>query len=311
MRWLRTGSQFAGSISVVLACIALALTSCGEATATFAGDDEIQLVEGERRVVSVLVNDFPFNEVTLVDASSAHPETASVRPVDGAVEVTAHRSGSTTATYAVEGPGGPGAATIAITVVPLQTATPVPRATPEPTATPMPTATPVPTSTPLPTPTATPVPTPTATPLPTPTATPLPTPTPPIVPVKGSAEDVAYVLNQINGVRAARGLAPLILDPTLSAMASGWSATMSNMTGAACPWAHRPLEQQLELIPREGRVGLSENVWCSFGVAQGQDELEASGEHSNNMVGNYTHVGIGICTDGERVWITQNFVLYD
>lgn len=182
---------------------------------------------------------------------------------------------------------------------------PTAEATPLATATPMATATPIPTATPAPAATATPEPTPTR--APEPTATPEPTPTPdptPTAATQSSADMEQYVLGQLNQVRANAGLAPFELNEAISAVSRNWSAQMASAGGIS----HRPAAQLSELMPAGWRAW-GENVASAPDIFWAQSGLEDSPGHYKNMVDpRYTHVGIGVVTSGNAVWVTQNFV---
>ncbi len=234
--------------------------------------------------------------------------------------------------------------TTAPLAVPTPTATPAPTATPRPTATPQPTTAPAATPEPAPTvavadatsvevepestavpatavpePTASPEATATLIPEPTPTAgvfvdptpeptaepTPEPTPEPTAVPMQTAAELEAYVLGEINNVRANAGLGPLGLDPAISLVSRDWSQQMA--TGGF--FEHRPGDQLNVMLPAGWRQW-GENIASAPDIFYAQSSLEASPGHYANMVGPYTHVGIGVYTNGTQVWVTQNFARY-
>jgi len=178
-------------------------------------------------------------------------------------------------------------------------------AEPEPTAVLEPTATPEPTPTieVIEEPTATPEPTPTAEVIEEPTATPEPTPTP--IPVQTIADLENYVLGEINQVRANVGLGPLALDANISLVSRDWSQQMS--TGGF--FEHRPSDQLNVMMPA-GWLKWGENIASASNIMVAQDELEKSPGHYANMVGDYTHIGVGIYRSGGYVWVTQNFGRY-
>lgn len=218
------------------------------------------------------------------------------------------------------------------TAVPTAVPTATPEPTPEPTATvavqvaaadaqpaptqepapadepPVATATPEPTLEPTPEPTATPEPT--LEPLeviePTPEPTVEPTPEPTAVPVLSTADLEAYVLTAINNVRANAGLGPIALDPSISAISRDWSQQMA----AGGFFQHRPGDQLNVMLPAGWRQW-GENIASAPDIVYAQDSLEASPGHYANMVGPFTHVGIGVFSNGRQVWVTQNFARYE
>jgi len=187
----------------------------------------------------------------------------------------------------------------------------------EPTATaqePLATAVSEPTVTAIPEPTATtePQPTPTVDTVdtfdveqPTPEATIEPTPEPTPVPMQSAADLEAYVLGEINAVRSKAGLGPVALDPNISLISRDWSQQMA----AGGFFIHRPGDQLNVMLPAGWRQW-GENIASAPDIFYAQDSLEASPGHYANMVGPFTHVGIGVFTNGRQVWVTQNFARY-
>lgn len=263
------------------------------------------------------------------------PQTDTTAPVATAVPTTAPVlvPTATPAPTATEVPTpAPTATTIPPTPIP---ATPVP-ATPNP-ATPAPTSPPAPQPVdgeisvadagaiatppaPTPEPTATEAaptaePTPTADPnfgfepldAPTveaePTPSPAPTPTP--TPVASTADMENYVLGEINQVRANAGLGPVALDPAISNISRDWSQQMA--IGGF--FDHRPGSQLNVMLPAGWRRW-GENIASAPDIFYAQSSLEASIGHYENMVGPFTHVGIGVFARNGQVWVTQNFAQY-
>lgn len=159
------------------------------------------------------------------------------------------------------------------------TASPEPSATSEPTASPRPTASPQPTATPEPTPTR--------------------------VPVQTVAQLENYVLGEINRVRANAGLSPVLLDPTISNISRDWSQQMA-LGGF---FEHRPGAELNVMLPA-GWLQWGENIASAPDIFWAQSSLENSPGHYANMVGPFTHVGIGVYTNGSQVWLTHNFARY-
>lgn len=136
-----------------------------------------------------------------------------------------------------------------------------------------------------------------------PTPTPTPTPTP--VPVQTTAELEAYVLGKINQVRANAGLGPVALDPAISAISRDWSQQMAQ--GGF--FDHRPANQLNTMLPA-GWQQWGENIASAPDIFYAQSSLEQSPGHYANMVGSFTHVGIGVYSTNGQVWVTQNFARY-
>jgi len=193
----------------------------------------------------------------------------------------------------------------AVTTEPSATSTPAPPATAV-SSTPVP-PTPVP-PTPVPPPPTVVVsvdPTPIPTAVVEPTATVLPTPTPEPVVLNSVADLEAYVLSEINDVRARAGLGALALDPAASSIALDWSQQMQS--GGF--FSHRPSAQLSQLLPSGWRQW-GENIASAPDIIWAQSSLEQSPGHYENMVGPFTHVGIGVVSTGRQVWVTQVFVRY-
>lgn len=173
------------------------------------------------------------------------------------------------------------------------------------------TAVPEPTATAVPEPTATTSPEPTATvepfvePTTEPTLEPTPEPTATATPRQTAAQLEAYVLGEINKVRSNAGLGPIALDPTISSISRDWSQQMA--TGGF--FNHRPGNQLGAMLPAGWREW-GENIASAPDIFWAQSSLESSPGHYANMVGNFTHVGIGVYATDQQVWVTQNFARY-
>jgi uncharacterized protein YkwD len=142
-------------------------------------------------------------------------------------------------------------------------------------------------------------------PTPEPTLEPTPEPTATSTPVQTPAQLEAYVLGEINKVRANAGLGPVALDPTISTISRDWSQQMAT----AGFFSHRPSDQLSAMLPAGWRQW-GENIASAPDIFWAQSSLEASPGHYANMVGNFTHVGIGVYMSGQQVWVTQNFARY-
>lgn len=151
---------------------------------------------------------------------------------------------------------------------------------------------------PRPTPT-TPAPT---TPAPTPTD-PAPTPTDPVV-----TAEVQAILDGHNEFREAEGLDPLVLSDAMSTVAQDWTDSMA----ADGELVHNP--DYTEQLP-EGWTAVAENIAMNSatGVQSAEQMVEQwieSPGHRDNMMDDFTHVGIGFATvDGES-YGTVNFGAY-
>jgi uncharacterized protein YkwD len=100
----------------------------------------------------------------------------------------------------------------------------------------------------------------------------------------------------INGVRAQHGLAPLQFDGALSDSARSWSSQMAS---------RRTLAHSTTLV---GWSAMAENVGAGTHPPAIQDSFLSSPIHLANVLGNYTHMGIGVVVDrAGTVWVTQRF----
>lgn len=141
------------------------------------------------------------------------------------------------------------------------------------------------------------------------------------VPDPGTAE--AHFLVMTNQTRASVGLPPLVRDAGLDGMARQWSNHMAGvyavnggqLVDAQAPTncnltalCHRPdLGSTLATI-EPGWLRGGENIGMGGDVeALGGAFVESSG-HFANIVGDYNRVGIGVVADGDRIWVTLDFM---
>lgn len=105
----------------------------------------------------------------------------------------------------------------------------------------------------------------------------------------------------INDARARAGLAPLIEHPALTEQAREWAAQLAS-TGRL---AHSDLPGDMT-VPWEA---LGENVAVGASVEENHRALMASATHRANILGRWTHVGVGV-VDGPdgRTWEVQIFL---
>lgn len=113
------------------------------------------------------------------------------------------------------------------------------------------------------------------------------------------ADPSADLLSMVNQARASQGLAGLLLQPDLAAIAQSHSGTMAsegilrhnpNLATATTNWS-----------------SLGENVGYGGSVRQVFDAFMASPGHRANILGNYQDIGLGVVAAGGLVWITQVF----
>ena len=99
---------------------------------------------------------------------------------------------------------------------------------------------------------------------------------------------------------------PLVLDAAISSISRDWSQQMAS--GGF--FYHRPGDQLNVMLPAGWRQW-GENIASAPDIFYAQSSLENSPGHYANMVGNFTHVGIGVYSTGSQVWVTQNFARYE
>lgn len=144
-------------------------------------------------------------------------------------------------------------------------------------------------------------PPPTTPPPPPPTTVPPPPPTttPPPPPANYDAGAEGQFFANVNSVRAGQGLAPLAYDGSLTSYARWWAGEMA----AANSLEHSNISS---LLGSWWTVG--ENVGVGPSVQSIHNALVASAGHYANIVGGYTHLGVGVAIDGEgRIWVAQVF----
>jgi hypothetical protein len=107
-------------------------------------------------------------------------------------------------------------------------------------------------------------------------------------------------LSKINASRSAAGLAPVSMHSDLVPDARNHSAEMmaagqifhsSNLGSVASGWE-----------------ALAENVGAGPSVASLHTAFMNSAGHRANILGNYNHVGVGVVTEGDLIWVTVIFM---
>ena len=118
--------------------------------------------------------------------------------------------------------------------------------------------------------------------------------------------DESTFLALLNQTRAKHGKPPLTINSALSSDARRWSQHMV----AQNRLYHTPTAQMKSEVARvvPGWRLIGENIGYAGSVKQLHDALYASKGHRDNMLGNFTHVGIGVAYQGGRVWVTFRFV---
>jgi uncharacterized protein YkwD len=104
--------------------------------------------------------------------------------------------------------------------------------------------------------------------------------------------------------RGAHGLAPLYVDPAVAGQAQSWSAGMALYDTLA---HDRSFGAELAAAAPSWRSG-AENVGEGPSAGSVEVAFMASPHHRANILGNYTHMGVGVVVDGSgKVWVTERF----
>ena len=118
----------------------------------------------------------------------------------------------------------------------------------------------------------------------------------------GEAE--ATFATKLNQERVKRGLPALVIDTKLAATSRDWSSRMNS----AGTLMHDPgLVADIAAVEPAWQ-GAAENVGAGFNVQQLHDAFMGSPGHLKNIVGNYNRLGIGVATNGSKIWVTVRFL---
>ena len=114
----------------------------------------------------------------------------------------------------------------------------------------------------------------------------------------------------INRDRLAAGLPSLAVHPEIRAVARNWTATMISQADSCNSGDLRHNPNYAQEVPKGWRR-VAENVACGQSVESLHRSLMASSGHRANIVGDFTHVGVGVGFDADGdMWVTQNFAQY-
>ena len=118
---------------------------------------------------------------------------------------------------------------------------------------------------------------------------------------KASVE--ASFLEEINRERARQGLSTLRVTLQQQRKAREHSQHMRD-TGHL----HHPASLAAEIYPDDAWAGIAENAGRSRSVERAHAGFMGSEPHRRNILGDWTHVAVGVAYDGRNIWITQRFV---
>jgi uncharacterized protein YkwD len=117
--------------------------------------------------------------------------------------------------------------------------------------------------------------------------------------------DEEIIWKDVNCVRALAGKAPLILDSQLSSVARNWSKFLHDND----EFYHNP-NYSSQIRPGWRRAG--ENIAAGQQVNTVVEAWRNSPGHYKNMIGDYTHIGVGnyVGPYGYKRYFTNNFGKY-
>lgn len=117
-----------------------------------------------------------------------------------------------------------------------------------------------------------------------------------------SADDEARFVELLNETRAAAGLPPLEVHAELAGLARGWTEEMRSAGGIS----HAdPISAGLDAA----WLKLGENVGTGPDVAAVMDAfIDSPGHYANIVDPAFTHVGVAVVWDGERLYTTHRFM---
>lgn len=173
--------------------------------------------------------------------------------------------------------------------------------------------TPPPSNAPAPSPSPSPAPSPSPSPTPAPTPAPTPTPTP--TPSTFASLVEQRVAEKINAERVQRGLAPLAPDTALINIARAHSGDMlqknyfSHTSPSGCNtgcrlnaanYGWRAYGENLSKVTTSSQdaAAVATTIVTSW--------MKSTG-HRNNILGNYTNMGIGVAAGGSKIYTTVLF----
>ena len=127
------------------------------------------------------------------------------------------------------------------------------------------------------------------------------------VPAGASPANESDFVGRINATRASVGLPPLAVDAQLTSLARGWAVQMRD--GACGDGAHICHASSLSSGVSHSWQKLGENVGTGPSVGDVMPAFIASPGHYANIVDpSFTHIGVGVVWDGDRLYTTHRFM---
>ena len=126
----------------------------------------------------------------------------------------------------------------------------------------------------------------------------------PAVAISSPSEAEATFATKLNQERVSRGLPALVIDTKLAATARDWSSQMN----ARNSLAHDPgLAADVAAVEPSWQAA-AENIGVGYDVQQLHDAFMGSPGHLHNIVGDYNRLGVGVTTNGAKIWVTFRFL---
>lgn len=125
-----------------------------------------------------------------------------------------------------------------------------------------------------------------------------------------SSSDETTFVNLVNQVRASNGLPPLVQNTQLTTLARGWAQAQSD--GVCADGAYICHASPISQGVTQDWLKLGENVGTGPDVVAVMDAFVASPGHFRNIVDPaFTHIGVGVVWDGDRLYTTHRFMTLD
>jgi uncharacterized protein YkwD len=131
-------------------------------------------------------------------------------------------------------------------------------------------------------------------------------PSAPPIPFGNAQPQAQELYHLVNAERAAHGLGPVGWHDQLGGLAQGWSEYMAGGGN----FTHQNLDAVLNSPAGSEFSALGENIirgGCGLSAQQLHQSWMGSPLHRDNILGNFTVVGIGVACNGSQVYATEDF----